>query len=270
MKKFALHWQIIIGLILGVLFGIVAAVNLWGQFTQDWIAPFGTIFVNLLRLIAVPLVMASLISGVASLHDLHQLSRMGGKTIAIYLMTTVAAICIGLVLVNTLKQGDSLPEDVAADLQGTYQQQIEERAGDVQIARERGPLQPIVDIVPRNIIGAAGSNRNMLQVVFFALFLGIGLVLVRNESTAHVLRFFQGLNDVIIKMVDVIMLYAPIGVFALMADTITSIAGDSLTSVLELLRTLGFYGLVVILGLMLHVILVYGGMLCCRSARRST
>jgi Na+/H+-dicarboxylate symporter len=125
MKKLALYWQIIIGLILGVLFGIFAAVNQWGDFTQDWIAPFGTIFVNLLRLIAVPLVMASLISGVASLHDLHQLSRMGSKTIAIYLMTTVAAICIGLVLVNTLKPGESLPEDVAADLQSTYQQQIE-------------------------------------------------------------------------------------------------------------------------------------------------
>jgi Na+/H+-dicarboxylate symporter len=231
------------------------------KFALHWIAPFGTIFVNLLRLIAVPLVMASLISGVASLHDLHQLSRMGGKTIAIYLMTTVAAICIGLFLVNTLKPGDSLPDDVAADLQSTYQQQVEQRAGDVQIARERGPLQPIVDIVPRNIIGAAGSNRNMLQVVFFALFLGIGLVLVRNEATEHVLRFFQGLNDVIIKMVDVIMLYAPYGVFALMADTITSIAGDSLTSVLELLRTLGFYGLTVMLGLVLHVILVYGSMI---------
>jgi Na+/H+-dicarboxylate symporter len=261
MKKLALHWQIIIGLILGVLFGILAAVNQWADFTQDWIAPFGTIFVNLLRLIAVPLVMASLISGIASLHDLHQLSRMGGKTIVIYLMTTIAAICIGLVLVNTLKPGESLPADVAADLQGTYQQQLEQRAGDVQIARERGPLQPVVDIVPRNIIGAAGSNRNMLQVVFFALFLGIGLVLVRNENTEHVLRFFQGLNDVIIRMVDVIMLYAPIGVFALMADTITSIAGDSLTSVLELLRTLGFYGLVVALGLLLHVVLVYGSMI---------
>jgi Na+/H+-dicarboxylate symporter len=261
MKKLALHWQIIIGLILGVLFGIVAAVNQWSQFTSDWIAPFGTIFVNLLRLIAVPLVMASLISGVASLHDLHKLSRMGGKTIAIYLMTTVAAITIGLILVNTLRPGDVLPEEVAADLQATYQQQVEQRAGDVQIARERGPLQPIVDIVPRNIIGASGSNRNMLQVVFFALFLGIGLVLVRNESTEHVLRFFQGLNDVIIKMVDVIMLYAPIGVFALIADTITSIAGDSLTSVLELLRTLGFYGLVVLLGLLLHVLLVYGSMI---------
>lgn len=261
MKKLALHWQIIIGLILGVLFGIVAAVNQWGQFTSDWIAPFGTIFVNLLRLIAVPLVMASLISGVASLHDLHKLSRMGGKTIAIYLMTTVAAITIGLILVNTLRPGDVLPEEVAAELQATYEQQIEQRAGDVQIARERGPLQPIVDMVPQNIIGAAGSNRNMLQVVFFALFLGIGLVLVRSEATDHVLKFFQGLNDVIIKMVDVIMLYAPIGVFALIADTITSIAGDSLESVLELLRTLGFYGLVVILGLILHVIIVYGSMI---------
>jgi Na+/H+-dicarboxylate symporter len=261
MKKLALHWQIIIGLILGVLFGIVAAVNQWGQFTSDWIAPFGTIFVNLLRLIAVPLVMASLISGVASLHDLHKLSRMGGKTIAIYLMTTVAAITIGLVLVNTLRPGDVLPEEVAVDLQSTYQQQVEQRAGDVQFARERGPLQPIVDMVPQNIIGASGSNRNMLQVVFFALFLGIGLVLVRNEGTDHVLKFFQGLNDVIIKMVDVIMLYAPIGVFALIADTITSIAGDSLTSVLELLRTLGFYGLVVILGLVLHVLIVYGSMI---------
>jgi proton glutamate symport protein len=261
MKKIALHWQIIIGLILGVLFGIVAAVNQWGQFTQDWIAPWGTIFVNLLRLIAVPLVLASLVSGVASLADLSKLSRMGGKTIAIYLMTTVVSICIGLTLVNTLRPGDTIPDDVAANLQSTYQQQLDQRAGDVRIAKERGPLQPIVDIVPRNIIGAAGSNRNMLQVVFFALFIGIGLIMVRNEQTQHVLQFFQGLNDVIIKMVDVIMYVAPLGVFALIADTITSIAGDSLVSVLELLRSLGFYALVVFLGLVLHVVIVYGGLI---------
>jgi Na+/H+-dicarboxylate symporter len=117
-----------------------------------------------------------------------------------------------------------------------------------------------VEIFPQNIIGAAGSNRNMLQVVFFALFIGVGLILVRNERTEVVLRFFQGLNDVIIKLVDVIMLVAPIGVFALIADTITSIAGDSLASVLELLRSLGFYALVVFLGLLLHVIFVYGGL----------
>ena len=260
MKKLALHWQIIIGLVLGVLFGIVAAINHWGQFTADWIAPFGTIFVNLLKLIAVPLVMASLVTGVASLADLTKLSRMGGKTIAIYLMTTVVAICIGLILVNALQPGASIPDDVAANLQATYQEEIEQRSGDVQLAKERGPLQPLVDIVPQNILSAAGSNRNMLQVVFFALFIGIGLILVRNERTDVVLRFFQGLNDVIIKLVDVIMLIAPIGVFALIAGTITSIAGDSLASVLELLRSLGFYALVVCLGLMLHVVIVYGGL----------
>jgi len=260
MKKIALHWQIIIGLALGVLFGIVAATNQWGQFTQDWIAPFGTIFVNLLKLIAVPLVLSSLVTGVASLSDLTKLSRMGGKTIAIYLLTTVVAICIGLILVNTLQPGKSIPDDVAANLQATYQEEMEQRSGDVQLVKERGPLQPIVDIFPQNIIGAAGSNRNMLQVVFFALFIGVGLILVQNERTEVVLRFFQGLNDVIIKLVDVIMLIAPIGVFALIADTITSIAGDSLASVLELLGSLGFYALVVFLGLLLHVIFVYGGL----------
>lgn len=260
MKKLALHWQIIIGMVLGVLFGIIAATNQWGQFTQDWIAPFGTIFVNLLKLIAVPLVLASLVTGVASLSDLNKLSRMGGKTIAIYLMTTVVAICIGLILVNTLKPGESIPDDVAANLQATYQQQVEQRVGDVGVVKERGPLQPIVDIFPQNIVNAAGNNRNMLQVVFFALFIGVGLILVPNERTAVVLKFFQGLNDVVIKLVDVIMLIAPIGVFALLADTITSIAGDSLASVFELLRSLGFYVLVVFMGLVLHVVFVYGGL----------
>ena len=260
MKKFPLHWQIIIGLILGVLYGIVAATNQWGQFTQDWIAPFGEIFVNLLKLIAVPLVLASLVSGVASLADLHKLSRMGGRTIAIYLATTVVAICIGLVLVNTLRPGDSNPDDVAANLQATYQEELEQRSGDVQTVKERGPLQPIVDIVPQNFIGAAGNNRNMLQVVFFALFIGVGLIMVRTPQTQHVLEFFQGLNDVIIKMVDVIMYVAPIGVFALISDTITSIAGDSLVAVLDLLRSLGFYALVVFVGFVLHVIIVYGGL----------
>ena len=261
MKKIALHWQIIIGLILGVLFGIVAATNQWGQFTADWITPFGTIFVNLLKLIAVPLIMASLITGVASLADISKLSRMGGKTIAIYLMTTVAAICIGLILVNTLKPGATLPADVVASLQSNYQQQVEQREGVVQLVRERGPLQPIVDIVPENIIGAAGNNRNMLQVVFFALLVGVALIMVQNERTRVVLSFFQGLNDVVIKIVDIIMLMAPIGVFALIAGTITSIAGDDLASVLQLLRALGFYVLVVLVGLLLHVFIVYGGMI---------
>ena len=256
--RLQLHWQIIIGLVLGTLFGIFAATNQLSGFTQDWIAPFGTIFVNLLKLIAVPLVLASLVTGVASLADLAKLSRIGGKTIAIYLATTTAAITIGLILVNTLRPGDAMPEQVRQQLQQTYKTQVEERAEVAGEVEERGPLRPLVAIVPQNIVFAASSNRNMLQVVFFAIFLGVGLILVRNDNTELVLSFFKGLNDVVIKLVDVIMIMAPIGVFALIAGTITAIAGDDLSAVLDLLRALAFYGAVVVGGLIIHVIVVYG------------
>lgn len=250
-----------IGLGFGILFGIIAATNQWSQFTENWIAPWGTIFVNLLKLIAVPLVFASLVTGVASLADISKLSRMGGKTIALYLTTTTIAIIIGLALVNTLKPGSSMPGDITTELKSKYEAQVQQRTDSVEVVKQRGPLQAIVDIVPQNVISASSDNRKMLQVVFFSLFFGIGLMLVRNEQTEAVLRFCQGLNDVVIKLVDMIMLIAPIGVFALIAGTITSIAGDSLRSVLELLQALGFYCVVVILGLLLHVVIVYGGLI---------
>src|SRR5690606_27105809 len=100
-----LHWQIILGLVLGLIYGVVAAASQWGEFTADWIAPFGTVFLNALKLIAVPLVLASLVTGVASLSDLRKLSRIGGKTIAIYLATTTIAVTLGLLLVNIVKPG---------------------------------------------------------------------------------------------------------------------------------------------------------------------
>jgi len=256
--KLKLHWQIIIGLVGGTLFGIFAAWNHWAGFTQDWIAPFGTIFVNLLKLIAVPLVFSSLVTGIASLADISQLSRMGGKTIGIYLVTTAVAITIGLVLVNVLEPGSLMPPEVGIELQQAYQSNVDEKAAAVEIVKERGPLQPLVDIVPTNIVGAASSNRSMLQVVFFSLLFGVGLMLVQTEATATVARFISGMNAVIIKIVDMIMLIAPIGIFALMAGTITAIAGDDLGTILRLLQALGFYSLVVIMGLLLHVVFVYG------------
>ena len=256
--KLKLHWQIIIGLVTGTLFGIFAALNQWSGFTQDWIAPFGTIFVNLLKLIAVPLVFASLVTGIASLADISQLSRMGGKTIGIYLATTAVAITIGLAVVNLLEPGSLMPQEVGLQLQQAYQSNVDEKAASVEIVKERGPLQPLVDIVPTNIVGAASSNRSMLQVVFFSLLFGIGLMLVQSEGTATVARFISGMNDVIIKIVDLIMLIAPFGVFALMAGTITAIAGDDLGTILELLQALGFYSFTVVLGLLLHVLIVYG------------
>ena len=253
-----LHWRIILGLLLGVLYGILAANMAWVDWTEDWIAPFGTIFVNLLKLIAVPLVLSSLICGVASLSDLRQLSRIGGKTIAIYVITTVIAVCVGLITVNLIEPGKQVPKEMRERLQQTYEQNVSGRQRDASITKERGPLQAFVDIVPENFFGAASSNRNMLQVVFFAILIGVGAIQLRKEKAAVFLDFFGTLNEIIIRLVDLIMLIAPLGVFALIASTITSVTSDNPGGVLHLLSALGQYCLVVVLGLAIHMMITYG------------
>ena len=105
-----LHWKIIIGLLLGVVYGIASAINGWTEFTSNFVSPFGTIFLNLLKLIAVPLVVSSLITGVASLSDTRKLSRIGMKTILLYIGTTAVAVSIGLILVNLLEPGSAIPD----------------------------------------------------------------------------------------------------------------------------------------------------------------
>ena len=261
MKKLALHWQIIIGLALGLVYGMVAAQSGWGSFTTDWIAPFGTIFINLLKLIAMPLVLASLITGVASLSDLKKLSRIGGKTIGIYVGTTAVAVTIGLISVNMLKPGDKVPVDMKEKLQLTYEKDAEKKAGTVQDIKDRGPLQPIVDMVPSNFLNSASSNRNMLQVVFVAIFIGIGLIQIPSDKGKPVKDLFKSLTDVVIKLVDIIMLMAPVGVFALIAQTINKVAGDNPSQVLELLGALGYYMIAVILGLITHAAITYAGLM---------
>lgn len=252
-----LHWQIIIGLVLGLVYGIIAASQGWGRFTADWIAPFGKIFINLLKLIAVPLVLASLITGVASLSDLRKLSRIGGKTIAIYIGTTVVAVTLGLVIVNLMRPGHRVPADLRDRLQAAYQADAATQTTAAEKAKERGPLQAFVDMVPENFFMSAGDNRNMLQVVFVAILFGIGLIQVSKDRAGPVLAFFEGLNDVIIRLVDVIMLMAPVGVFALIAGTITSVARDNVSQVLELLGALAYYCVAVVLGLAIHTFVTY-------------
>ncbi len=252
-----LHWQIIIGLALGVVYGIVASITGLIDFTTNWIAPFGTIFIRLLKLIAVPLVLTSLICGVASLSDLRRLSRIGGKTIAIYICTTIISVTIGLLIVNVLKPGHRVPPQMRDSLEATYQADVESQTGIALATKSKGPLQPLVDVVPENLFGAASDNRNMLQVVFIALLFGVGLIQVSEARSRPVLAFFEGLNDVIIRLVDLIMLMAPIGVFALIAATITSVAGNNLTQILDLLGALGYYCLAVIAGLLIHTLGTY-------------
>jgi Na+/H+-dicarboxylate symporter len=259
--KLELHWKIIIGLVLGLIFGVLAAANGWSGFTTNWIAPFGKIFINLLKLIAVPLVLSSLITGVASLSDLKKLSRIGGKTITIYIVTTAISVTIGLVSVNLLKPGDTVPEDMKVKLQETYKSAASGKLEAADQIKERRPLQPIVDMVPSNFFSSASNNRNMLQVVFVAIIIGIALIQIPKNKAKPVLDFMEGINDLVIKLVDNIMLMAPIGVFALIADTITSIAGDNLSNVLELLSALGFYMLVVIIGLTIQMVFTYTAVL---------
>ena len=257
MFKMQLHWQIIIGLLLGLIFGVVSALMGWGQFTTDWIAPFGTIFIRLLKFIAVPLVLTSLITGVASLSDLKKLSRIGGKTISIYIITTAISVTIGLVIVNILQPGNKVPYDMQSKLQETYQADASYRADSAQEVKERGPLQLFIDMVPSNFFEAASNNRNMLQIVFIALLIGIGLIQIPKKKSKPVLNVFEGLNDVIIKLVDIIMLIAPLGVFSLIAQTINKVAGNDPNQVVELLSALGFYMIAVIIGLIVHMALTY-------------
>ncbi len=261
MKKIALHWQIIIGLCLGLVYGVISVQNGYGEFTSDWISPFGTIFINLLKLIAMPLVLASLVTGVASLSDVKKLSRIGGKTIAIYLSTTAFAVTIGLLSVNILNPGDKIPDKMQNKLQTIYEKDASKKAVNVQKVKDRGPLQPIVDMVPNNFFNSASNNKNMLQVVFLAIFIGIGLIQIPNKKSKPLKDFFKSLTDVVIKLVDLIMLMAPLGVFALISQTINKVAGDNPSQIIELLGALGYYMFAVILGLVAHVLIIYTGIM---------
>lgn len=251
------HWRILLALALGLLYGVAAAVFGWGDFTADWIAPFGTIFLRLLLLVAVPLVLASLVTGIASLSDLNKLSRIGGKTIAIYLGTTLSALVIGLVLVNLIAPGARVPDGLRGRLADTYAADVDARELAAQEAQSRGPLAPLVDVVPANFLSAASDNRNMLNVVFVAFLVGVALLMIPKEKAAPLLELFESLDLVIIKIVEMVIVLAPLGVFALIAGTITSVAGDDPSDVGQLLASLGLYCLTAILGMSLQALVVY-------------
>ena len=261
MNKVALHWKIIIGLVLGVLFGVLSSLNGWSSFTNSYVAPVGIIFINLLKLIAVPLVLSSLVTGVASLSNTKKLSRIGGKAIGIYVGTTTLAVTIGLLSVNIIQPGKRVSAEMTEKLQKDYNSDVEKKTISADSIKNRGPLQPIIDIFPENFFTAASSNRNMLQVVFIALFLGIGLIQIPKKEAKPLLDFFKGLNQVIIKLVDLIMMMAPFGVFALIASTMNKIAGNNPSEIISLLSGIGFYMITVIIGLTAHVIITYTSIL---------
>ena len=232
----------------GFLFGVIFSLFSFGPaFISDWIKPFGTIFINALKLIAMPLILASLIKGVSDLKDISKLSVMGGRTVGIYICTTVVAVVLGLILVNLIAPGDQIGATTREELLAAYQGSAEEKQLVAQQQREKGPLQPLVDLVPSNIFQATTNNRNMLQVIFFAIFFGIGLILIPEKKAAPVKAFFDAFNEVILKLIDLIMLAAPYGVFALLAALVVE------SPSLELFQALGLYVITLLIGLVLMI-----------------
>jgi Na+/H+-dicarboxylate symporter len=248
MKKLALHWQIILGMVLGILFGLLMTTFESGkEIVQDWVKPFGKIFINCLKLIAIPLILAALIKGVSDLKDISKLSQMGGRTIFTYLATTVIAVTIGLLLVNITNPGKAITEQTRTDMIENYAESTTKYQETAKTQKDAGPLQALEDLVPQNIFDAATSNRNMLQVIFFAIFFGIGLILIPEEKGKTVKSFFDGVNEVILKMVDIIMLAAPYGVFALLAAIIVE------SPSVDLFAALASYAVTVVIGLALMI-----------------
>lgn len=261
-RRLALHWRIILGMIAGVLFSLILVNTSWGAaqvkvmmkgqeseisraalFVRNWIKPFGNIFINALKLIAVPLILASLVKGISDLKDISKLSRMGFRTIGIYIMTTILAVSIGLGVVNVVKPGEKISQETRIELVQSFEQNAAQKIDAANKQKESGPLQPLEDLVPGNIFKAFSDNGNMLQVIVFAIFFGIGLILIPETKAKTVKSFFDGLNEVILKLIDLIMLAAPIGVFALMAGLIVE------APKVDMFLALGWYAICVVIGL---------------------
>jgi len=296
MKNLALHWKIIIGLILGIIFAFVSSSLGWSKFVVDWIDPFGKIFINLLKLIAVPLVLFSIIKGISGLHDTAKLGRLASKTLAFYLVTTVTSVSVGLLLVNTFSPGTLVGESQRTDNRIAYEIWAQDNeidildgkcylcdnqyAARIEVVRElmateapnaalaakmksakktknAGPLQPLVDMVPSNIFFSLNNNGLMLQVIFFAIFFGVTLISIPREMAQPVIGVVDGMNEVFLKMVDIVMQAAPFFVFALLAGVISKMAGDDPNAVIEIFKGLGWYSLVVAAGLGFMIFVFY-------------
>lgn len=249
MKKLALHWKILIGMVLGIVFGfLMNSVDGGKSFVIDWIKPFGTIFINLLKLIAVPLILASLIKGISDLKDISKIKKMGARTIIIYVLTTVVAIVIGLGIVNVVKPGEGMSAETIDKIKTKYENSagVADKLTKASAQNDAGPLQALVDIFPSNIFQSFAS-ASMLQIIFFALFVGISLLLISEKKSKPLMDFFDSLNEMVMKMVELIMLFAPFAVFALLANVM--IAFDDTEILLKLL----VYALCVVGGLFLMI-----------------
>jgi Na+/H+-dicarboxylate symporter len=295
-KNLALHWQVIIGLVLGGVYAWFAVANNWIHFTMDYINPFGNIFINLLKMIAVPLVLFSIISGIISLKDITQLGRMGIKTLCLYLVTTLFSVSLGLVYVNIVNPGENQSLEIRTEKRIEYEIWLSEnphveRVDDINFlsdsyfsekivevrarikgeeitgwvadkvnkrAKEKtkGPLSALEDVFSSNIFRSLTDSK-MLQIIFFGILFGAVLSMIPKEKAKPVMDLVEGLNEVFVKMVMVIMKAMPFFVFALMAGQIVKAAGSDPDKFTELMKFYLWYGGVVIAGLVTMAFIFY-------------
>ena len=251
-RKLPLWLKIILGMVLGLIWGLAATSLNLEQFTADWIKPWGTIFIKLLKLTAIPLIIVSLVKGITSITDISKLSRIGVKTLSIYIATTVLSITMGLIIVNIFKPGDSFSPERKEAYHQKYVSTVEEKQSTAEIVKDRSPLAFIEDIVPENFIKASSENQSMLQVIFFTVLFAIALIMVPGSHSDAVKDLFSGLNSIIFRIVGFVMAFSPIGVFALLAALVVDSAGDT-----DLFVALGKYVGITLAGLLFLILVQY-------------
>ncbi|MCX7908943.1 MAG: dicarboxylate/amino acid:cation symporter [Ignavibacteria bacterium] len=211
-----------------------------------FLSPLGTLFLKLLSFLAIPLVIASMIVGVASIGNIRTLSRIGFRTILFYFITTALAVVIGLVVVNLIEPGKKITQEAKNQIELVDQSFVEEK---LQTKGRFDFIDFLVNIVPSNPFKAI-SNGEMLQIIFFAIFFGIGLTLIEEKKREVVINFFDTVSQVFIRMVKVVLWVAPFGVFALISVAVSEFG-------VSILSTLGYYMFTVIIGLLILFVFVY-------------
>ncbi|MDR1557281.1 MAG: dicarboxylate/amino acid:cation symporter [Tannerellaceae bacterium] len=247
-----LYMQILLGMGVGIILGVIALYVNAETFISNWITPWGQLFIRMLRLIAIPLIFVTLVKGIAGLKDISKFSRLGIKTLLVYFCFITISVVFGISLGLTVRPGALVNQEIAAGLQETYQSLIAQKTEEAGQVQGQGPLSFLNDLVPDNIISAAANNSAILQVIFFAILFAVASLLVPQEKVKPVVDFFDGLNEIILKMVAFIIRLAPIGVAALMAGLVTDFKGDG-----SLFSALGLYALTVALAMLIIMYVFY-------------
>ena len=252
--KFAvpLYAKILIGMLAGVLIGIAALTFQQTGFVNNWVRPWGQVFIRLLQLIAVPLVFVSLVKGVIGLSDIGKFSRIGIRTIILYLLTTAFAVTVGMSLGLVVRPGQFVDRQTVVSMQENYKSVVEQKKAEADTMKNSGPLSFLEEVVPDNFVAATSDNRKMLQVIFFAVLFGIAALCIERAKIAPVEQLFDSLYHILLKVIDFVIMFAPYGVTALMAGLVIDFSGN-----LSMFGALAVYAITVVSGLLFLISVFY-------------